>query len=492
MLKKWGLLFATFYIWGITFLTERYIFVVEERVNHLGDYVVCKGIQWFALYFLLRFLYRAVISKEKEHNLENKILFYAIPYLLFLIVYYLMKTKLQYTGDEANIFNSALSYQDMSGWFNYQTGYFHIISIMTFPIYHAPIIAKFILQSLIVGYIVYRYRTYFSNKGYLFIYLLFMASKAMLGQAMNMSRTPIYGIFYGFFIAKLLFDFIEKRSIQNGTLAGICLVGALMTQWRNEGIGLLVFLPVLLILAYRIKEKKEVLKVILVTLVIQLCIFIPQSVDTYSADDSFVVTRMRPFYNYVLTNMLRNGLDREKFGEQLERIDRYVSIDAIDRINRDFGRNAYDDEYIFWLEDYKGIREEATTQDYVNFTEAVKEIIIKNPVLFAKSQIGAWNYTSTRYFPTSRSQISQWYRFFSFELYLPTIVMLGVFVGSFWKKQWFHFFLSCAILCQTAITIILMPAAIFNYFYVIYLGGYFYFFYVFISWIGQQRSKQKR
>lgn len=487
--ETWGILALTCYTWIATFLSEKYIFYIEERAAYPGDYILCKGLQFVFLFLLYRFVYRALIDKNREKNEEYRIAGYALVYLLFIIVYYLIKAKLEFRGDELNIFTSARAYQDMSGWFNYQTGYFHMISLMTFPVYHGPVIAKFILQSLIIGYLCFRYRKYYANYGFLLIYVLFMGSKAMLGQGMNMSRTPIYGIIYAFFIGKLLFDYLEQRETGRWNLIGMSIIGALMTQWRNEGIGLLVFLPVIYLLAYR---ERRVLKTVLVMLAVQLLVFIPQAVDTYAADETFVTTRMRPFYNYVMTNMLRNGLDREEYREELAAVDKYVSIEAIDRINEDFGRNAYDDEYVFWMEGYKGIREEATLQDYVNYTEAAMKIIVGEPLLFAKSQIGAWNYTSTRYFPTSKSKLSQWYRFFSFELYVPTLVTLLVFIGALIKKRWFHFFLTGAVLCQTGITVILMPAAIFNYFYVIYVCGYLYLSCCLIYYFKKQRCRSEK
>lgn len=491
--ENWGIAALSVYVWIVTFISEKYIFVIEERAANPGDYVLCKGLQLVVLFLLFRFLYRALIDKGREQNAEYRIAGYALVYLLFAVFYYLLKAKLDLRGDELNIFTSAQRYQDMSGWFNYQTGYFHIISLMTFPVVHGGIIAKLLLQSLIVGYLAYRYRKYYNNYGFVLIYVLFIGSKAMLNQGMNMSRTPIYGIIYAFFIGKLLFDCLEEKEANFRELAGMSIIGALMTQWRNEGISLLVFFPIIYVLAYRLyKDRRAAVKAVAVILAVQALVFIPQSVDTYSADETFVTTRMRPFYNYVMTNMLRNGLDREKYKEELEIADRYVSIDAIDRINEEFGRNAYDDEYVYWMEGYKGIREEASLEDYVNYTEAAMKIIIGEPLLFAKSQIGAWNYTSTRYFPTSRSRLSQWYRFFSFELYLPTLVTLAVFIGSLVKKKWFHFFLTGAVLCQTAITVILMPAAIFNYFYVIYICGYLYMFCCLIHYFAKLRCRGEK
>ena len=62
-----------------------------------------------------------------------------------------------------------------------------------------------------------------------------------------------------------------------------------------------------------------------------------------AADD-----RMKPFYAYTITNMYRNGLDYEKNKEDLEIVDRYLSLDMIESINEYYGDINYEDVLILY------------------------------------------------------------------------------------------------------------------------------------------------
>ena len=88
-------------------------------------------------------------------------------------------------------------------------------------------------------------------------------------------------------------------------------------------------------------------------LIILLLVELPQMINktqSFTEEDTHT-------YNHWFVNMCRNGLDQTKYPEQMKIIDKYVSLDAVDYINRVLKDRNYEDEYIAWKEGYIGIRE---------------------------------------------------------------------------------------------------------------------------------------
>lgn len=114
-------------------------------------------------------------------------------------------------------------------------------------------------------------------------------------------------------------------------------------------------------------------------LLTQLTVYLPSAFD--NAKNSH---RALPFFEYLITSMERNGLDKEKNAEDLAIVDKYISVDAIHELNERQGDYNYNDNIII----YSGLVPGATDQDKVNFQNAVIRLIIHNPLVYIRSQIG--------------------------------------------------------------------------------------------------------
>lgn len=469
-------------LWLFSFLIEQYHMPASPATN-LFNYIVCKVLLYFIYYFLIRFLYNAIVRDDRKSRREYYVLIYALPYLLVLFFWMFTRRSPELVGDESVIYMSSQVYDGMSAAFVYLTGYYYILSFMMIPTMLAPVITKMIVQALIVGYIIYRFKHIIKSKLAFILYLFFIAFY-VLDNGVTAHRLPFYGPLYLLFIAKLIFDRAEKVPANKTDIIIMSLLCAVLTWWRVEGIYLLVIGFISILLAYRIKIKKIVLCTLAVFICMQGLIVLPQIKDSYSTEN-YTDTRMGPFYLYIFVNMCRNGLDQEKYADELAIIDEYVSIDAVNRINNDWGDKNYEDTYIAWAEGYVGVKNYT-----VEGAAAIKKIILEEPKLFLKTQVGSWNYISlhplrgatyslTLDWSNARASMEKlllWIVNLAYLpniLYIPLILVFFFFFRALVKKDWLLFWICGGMLMNALIVFVLKPASYFKYFYVLYLSGYF-------------------
>ena len=126
-------------------------------------------------------------------------------------------------------------------------------------------------------------------------------------------RLPIYFLLYLLLMSILIFDGIDKVELTMKKSFFIILLSAVLTQWRTEGIYLLVIVPILMLFAYgNLRKFKPVVLLIIGTIVVQYLVSVPQNGLVASEMSAAADDRMKPFYAYTITNMYRNGLDEEK------------------------------------------------------------------------------------------------------------------------------------------------------------------------------------
>ena len=206
--------------------------------------------------------------------------------------------------------------------------------------------------------------------------------------------------------------------------------------------------------ALNAKKKAAALAVMLLT---QLTVYLPSAFD--NAKNSH---RALPFFEYLITSMERNGLDKEKNAEDLAIVDKYISVDAIHELNERQGDYNYNDNIII----YSGLVPGATDQDKVNFQNAVIRLIIHNPLVYIRSQIGAWLHISNAFqYERTLDYAANIFK----NLYVPTAWLIGLWVYLLVKKQWCYWFITSGHLCHMAITTALLPAAYFKYYYSEYM-----------------------
>ncbi len=456
----------------ITFFTDPHVFKAPA-VEHLFNYLVCKLI----LFVFLFFIYRALIFRSPA-TLE--ILKYSALYLVPLAAVMVFKLPQGFlSNDETLIFAEAGNLADYT-WFYYLTTYYYIVTMMLIPSWLGPVLVKVAIQLLVCGYIVFRVRHYLDKRYGYFMYLAFLIPP-VLAYTTSAHRIPVYFLLYAFMVFSLLMDRLEQRPVSRPKLLWLLILGAVLTQWRTEGIYLAALLPILLLLTYpALRNKKKAAAIVLVYIFIQYLVQIPQNGVLPMRMGDKAENRMGPFYAYTITNMFRNGLDPGKNREAIELVGRYLDIDTIEAINRDLGDINYEDVLILYYPGYTGLKEGAGDEDYRAYVEGCRSIFVNNPGVFLKTRIGAFDYAATPYSIAWKEGGVRGFALFlvsvvktiAYNVYAPFVLLMIGLVYALVRRRWWTFFLGGGLMCHWFIVFILAPASYFKYYFPLYFTVY--------------------
>ena len=489
---------------AVTFVTDRMIFTFPEKTGDaykiaVTDYAVCKVLAFLALFAFIYGIGALLFSKSDYAAGLLEVIKCALPYLPILLVILVIKLPEGFlTNDEYSIYADATQLVHDT-WFNYMTVYYYIVSLMLIPVKYAPIIIKIIIEFFTVGYTVYRAKGYFGKKAGMIMYVLFLLYP-VIAYTTSAHRLPVYFLLYLGLFVKIIFDRAEHKELTVSGAAFILIAGTILTQWRTEGIYLLVLVPVLMFMAYpKLRNKKAFAAVIASYLIIQYVISVPQNGATSSGLDSAANDRMKPFYAYTITNMMRNGLDRQANAEDLAIVDKYLSIESIDNINEYYADINYEDVLILYKEGFTGVREDAGYTQYVDFTDALKRIFVNNPQVFAKTRWGAFCYAALPYRITfsgygARQLISfalSIVKSFAYNLFIPVIFAAGALIYCLVKRKWFGLFIFGGLAAHFAIVFVLAPASYFKYYFPVYIMSYFFMISLVIFLIFGRKAKRE-
>ncbi len=485
--------------WIITFFTDQIVFLVPPTQN-LSDYIICKALTLVVLFFLYRTLYRVLLCPDKRDLAEYQIIKYALFCLIPVIIILAIKLPQGFiSNDETLIFESAANLEHDT-WFYYITTYYYIISMMLIPSWFGPIIIKVLIQMLVIGYVVYRLVQYLGVKYGRFGYLPFLLYPVIAYTA-SAHRLPIYYLLYLLMITILLFDLLEKRMLSKTRAFWLLLLGAVLTQWRTEGIYLIVLVPILMFVVYtNIRTRKTALIIILSSCALQYLISIPQNGLFAREMGAAADDRMKPFYAYTITNMYRNGLDYASNQKDLDIVDRYLSLDAISAINDYYGDINYEDVLILYQDGFIGVRPEATIADFFEYAAAMKRICMNNPDVFLKTRWGAFCYAAQPFRITLEGMgLRQLLSFglsviktLSYNLFIPCMITVILFLVSLFKKRWFTFFVTGGLIAHWFIVFILAPASYFKYYFPVYMTAYFLVFLIILQTIYNHFHKEQK
>ncbi len=459
--------------WILTFFTDRSVFIWDT--GNAVNYYACKVI----LLFILFFLWKTILKMSDD---TKDVLKYALIYMIPLALVMVFKLPQGFLSNDENlIYEEAVNLRDYT-WFSYLTTWYYILSLMLIPFKYAPIFVKVAIQALSGGYIVKRTVSLTSVRYGVFAYIPFLFFP-VLAYTTSAHRIPVYFLLYADLLFKMLFDKIEGKEISYLSLFPILLTGAVLTQWRTEGIYLLFILPILIFIAYPcLRNRKSVLFVIAGFLFLQYLVSVPQNGVIPGRMGDKANNRMAPFYAYTITNMMRNGLDREKNSADLSKVDRYLDLDMIDRINEDLKDINYEDVLILYYPGYTGVREDISPEDYNAYTEGCISIFKNNPDVFLKTRIGAFKYAALPYhIGTDTDGIKGLLKLvFSFvkagfyNLYIPHFLLLLGFFISLILRKWYVFFASSGLIGHFLIVFVLAPASYFKYYFPIYFTVYLF------------------
>ncbi len=473
------------------------VFTFPDRADDryalaMTDYCICIVLSAILTVAVLYGLYSIFFTKSTLREKLLKILACAALYVPVAVAVLAIKLPEGFlTNDEYAIYDDA-THLIHDTWFNYMTVYYYIVSLILIPVRYGPIIMKVLIQLFAAGYCVYRAREYFGRRYGLLMYIVFLLYP-VIAYTTSAHRLPVYFLVYLVIFAKLVFDRLEKRQLTKAGAAAYLVAGAVLTQWRTEGIYLLVIIPVLMFIAYPdIRNKKAATAVVVSYLIIQYVISVPQNLGVGSLE-SAANDRMKPFWAYTITNMYRNGLDQSANADDLAVIDRYIPIESIEAINDYYVENNYEDVLILTKEEFGGVREDAGYTQYFDFTQAVKRIIMREPGVFLRTRWGAFCFAALPYridFSSSPvSGIVSVVKSLSYNLFIPTVFVFVCAIVSLIRRRWFEFFLFAGLCAHWFIVFILAPASYFKYYFPVYIMAYFYAVMLLCGWLSQRRKK---
>lgn len=451
----------------------------EHYALAMADYAVCRILAAFVLFAAFHLILTLIFLRNEKRDEALDIVKCGLYYLPVILAVMFIKLPQGFlSNDEYSIYEGAVILKHDT-WFNFMTGYYYIVSLMLIPFKYAPIITKAVIEFFVVGYTAKRCRSYFGVKAGSFVYILFLLYP-FIAYTTSAHRLPVYFLIYLSVFVKLLFDRLEKKE---GSFAGVFPVlaaGAVLTQWRTEGIYLLVLIPILAFMAYpSLRNRKSAVYVIATYILIQCILWIPQNGMVSGNLDGAANDRMKPFWAYTITNMYRNGLDKTKNAEDLEIVDKYLSLDAIDAINEHYGDINYEDVLILYADGFVGVRENAGDKEFNDYSEALKRIFTNNPDVFIKTRWGAFCYAALPYHltPLSDGMVSfavNLVKSPAYNLFIPVTIVAALCIFSLFTKRWYTFFVSGGLIAHWFIVFILAPASYFKYYFPVYIMAYFY------------------
>ncbi|MBO4905033.1 MAG: hypothetical protein J5367_07395 [Lachnospiraceae bacterium] len=478
------------------------VFIFPEQTDSryamaVTDYRICMVIAAILLIVFIYGVISLIFLRNEYHNRLLGVIKCALPYLPVIIAVLCIKLPQGFlTNDEYSIYYDATNLIHDT-WFNYMTVYFYIVSLIIFPFTYGPIIMKVIIEFFVVGYCVYRSQGFFGKRVGSLMYILFLLYP-VIAYTTSAHRLPVYFLIYLALFVKIIFDRLEKRDITFVQAVLVLFSGAVLTQWRTEGIYLLVLVPILMFMAYPgLRKVKSALFVIAGYLIIQYVLWIPQNGISANGLDSAANDRMKPFYAYTITNMYRNGLDTKANAADLEIVDRYLSVDVIEKINEHYGDINYEDVLILYKDGFIGVRPEAGDKEFAAYSEALGRIFVNNPGVFAATRWGAFCYAALPYHiefsGTGLRELASFaisiVKTTAYNLFIPVTFMMAALVYCLIKRDWFDLFVFGGLAAHWFIVLVLAPASYFKYYFPVYIISYFYMIFVLMRYLAKNKEK---
>ena len=170
----------------------------------------------------------------------------------------------------------------------------------------------------------------------------------------------------------------------------------------------------------------------------------------------------------------------------------------IQSINEYYGDINYEDVLILYKEGFVGVRPEATVAEFFDYAAAIKRICLHNPDVLFRTRWGAFCYAAQPYHITfegfrikSLAHLGiSIIKTIAYNLFIPCMIMIALFVYSLIKKRWFTFFVSGGLMMHWFIVFLLAPASYFKYYFPVYIIAYFYLFLIALQTLYNYRHKE--
>lgn len=485
---------------AITFITDKSVFDIVGSIKE--NYITCKILLFFILLFFWIFICDAVVVKNKEKIKYLKYFFiYLVPALALLIIIW---PGVWYGSDVYN-FIELTGICGYLYYLNYLTSVFYILGYMIFPCTSGVIILQVFLFAFVSAYIIKNCYDIFKSKWVYLLYLPFLLFHTIF-YVYYPNRPIMFGILYLLLVMYLVIDYKKRIEFSNKKLLFIAILTAILSVWRSESIYLILTIPILVFVLYKIKFNfKNIFKVMLVFIVSFLIVIYPQKQYEYGNKTDVPSSRNLPALIGPLSFMLsRWELSGDNIDEDLANIDKVCDVDLMKKYG------SFRDTPVFWSEG--GCLKNYNSEEYNKFMKSYINVIKNNFGYFLRTKIrtfasasGVFGETFTSYnlysseddtlvgredtktlFSykirksvlkviegriDSNNSLSVYHKLTG-NLLLPILFIGIIFIFSIFKRDLFWFLLTGMLIGHTTIVFISAPASYFMYYFNIYLSGW--------------------
>lgn len=483
----------------ITSFTDKIMFNFEE-INII-NYAICKIILFIVLVSFWQFIAQIIIYKNaKLKKYFTNFLIYIVPMIVLLLFIW---PGIWLGDDNKNFFNYAIT----TNYFyqlNYLTTIFYIIAFMIFPCPSGAIILQTIFFGIVASYITTNTLEVTKNSKISYLMYLPFIFLHTIFYTFYVNRPVIVGTLYLLLVCILVFDKIKEKKLSTSKFWSIVLIVALLTTWRKEQFYLVLIIPILIFVTYKLKPNfKNIVKIIIPIFMITILIYAPQQMAFKDKKDSF--KRNMPTYITPLSYMLNTDLRGENIEEALSKIDKIIDVSVCKKYpsNGDCAPLYHKEVWReFGVEDIKEFKK---GYKYIVLHNLDKYIYSKLLTFLGATSIKGDTFSSIELYQNNEDTIYSTgiksskvifdynlrkniltviegktnnmvfniiYRIL-FNLFIPIIAILIVFAVSVFKKNLFYFLITGMTLAQALIVFLTAPASYFMYYFYAYLLGWF-------------------
>jgi len=504
---KKGWLLVSILHWILSFFTDSWVVTCENTFT----YGVWKAV---FLVFVVGFYQLAGFVVQRYRSGDEKVRKICILsgiYFLVMMVFLLLTWPGIWRIDEFTILKTAKDLH-IHYWQGYLTSIYYILCLMLIPTPASVILWMCVINSFIVGYLVYTLWMYTGQKKIAFLLYLPFLFFPVIDSNLYPMRMSIYAFAELLLLAKVCFWKYENRIPEKKELSLVLLLAGIVTSWRTESIYYLVLFPVLLaFLFWKKLSKQKLVKIAVAYLVIAVAMVGVQKIGegTERGDNYELTAIIRP-----LTPLIVEAAFCEE-KDLIAAVDKVVNCAYLFE-GASKGENGIG---IFW--EYTGnglLKDNYTREDYQNYKKAYYELILRHPKVFLKERLDTYLQSTsllgriTDVEPPSeaihaelRKKVYSILELRSFEDYftqgigatvvyssvLPSIFLALGSVLLLLKKQFVYAGSALMVFAKVPLVFLTAPGTLFMYYYSPYLCGWIFLIFAAILLFVQKGSKKE-
>ena len=373
--NKWALLCLYFVV---TLLLDHLIFDFGNL--NVFNYVILKGVFFIFLILLLK-------NYKKMRFLKTK--FFWVFCIIFGVLFIFLYPGSWLGSDIYLIYDKAIMC-DYYYHLNYLTTVFYIFSFMLIPLPVAPVIMQILLSAVVFSYVAEKTRITFclGNKRIWILLVPFVLAHSIF-YILYPNRPIIFGLLALSLYVTLFCDYYRRQNFVNSKIiVAIAFVTAVLSNIRAEAVFLVLVIPLLVFITYRIKPtRKNILKYGLLFLLLFIGIGIPQKAhELFNQSEYERQIRKLPSYISPLSLMLSDD-EISVTEEEIMIIDKVLNVKDLKNY-----ASYYDVPCIWRSEQCVRVFNE---EEFKSFQRTFLSIIFRNKRLFLDAKFKVfWASTS--------------------------------------------------------------------------------------------------